>query len=73
MEGLVGVTAIDCNVAAVTVSKSAGEVTPFRLAVMLLVPTPTPVASPLILMVAVAVVAEFQVTVLVMLAVLLSL
>ena len=46
IDGLAGVTAIDCNVAAVTVSTSTGEVTPLKLAVMLLVPTPAPVASP---------------------------
>ena len=46
IDGLAGVTAIDCSVAAVTVSTSAGEVTPLKLAVMLLVPAATPVAIP---------------------------
>ncbi len=73
MEGLAGVTAIDCNVAAVTVNMSTGEVTPLKLAVMLLVPTPTPVARPPEVIVATEVVAEVQVTWLVILAVLLSL
>ena len=59
IDGLAGVTAIDCSVAAVTVSTSAGEVTPLRLAVMLLVPTATPVARPpLAVMVATVVVAR---------------
>jgi hypothetical protein len=73
MLALAGVTAIDRRVAAVTVSTAAGEVTPLRLAVMLLVPTPTPVASPLAAMVATEVVAEFHVTLAVMLPVLESL
>jgi hypothetical protein len=73
MLALAGVTAIDRRVAVVTVSTAAGEVTPLRLAVMLLVPTPTPVASPLAAMVATEVVAEFHVTLPVMLAVLESL
>jgi hypothetical protein len=66
MDGLVGVTAMDCNVAAVTVSTSTGEVTPPKLAVMLLVPTPTPVARPPAAIVATEVVPDVQVTVLVM-------
>ena len=61
-DGVAGVTAIACKVAAVTVSKSVGEVTPLKLAVMLLVPTPTPVARPVALMVAEPGVAEAQVT-----------
>jgi hypothetical protein len=73
MVALDGVTAMDCRVAVVTVSTAAGEVTPFKLAVMLLVPTPVPVASPLAAMVATEVVAEFHVTLAVMLAVLESL
>ena len=52
IEGLTGVIAMDFNVAAVTVSTSAGEVTPVRLAVMLLVPVPTPVAKPAAVIVA---------------------
>ena len=73
MEGLGGVTAMDDSVAAVTVSTSMGEVTPLRLAVMLLVPTPVLVARPPEAMVATVVVTEFHVTVLVMFCVLLSL
>jgi hypothetical protein len=69
IDGLTGVTAIDFKVAAVTVSTSTGEVTPFKLAVMLLVPTATPVARPPdapLVMVATEVVADVQVTVVVM-------
>ena len=62
IDGLIGVTAIDWSVAAVTVSTSTGEVTPVKLAVMLLVPVPTPVARPAALIVATVVVPEFQVT-----------
>ena len=51
-----------CSVAAVTVSTSTAEVTPPRLAVMLLVPGPTPIARPVELIVATAMVAEFQLT-----------
>ena len=65
--------AIDWSVAAVTVSTSAGEVTPVRLAVMLLVPVPTPVAKPAVVIVATVVVPEVQVTWLVMFAVVVSL
>ncbi len=64
---------MDFNVAAVTVNTSTGEVTPVRLAVMLLVPVPTPVASPVELIVATVVVPEVQVTWLVMFAVVVSL
>ena len=60
---------MDFSVAAVTVSTSAGEVTPVKLAVMLLVPVPTPVAKPAVVIVATVVVPEFQVTWLVMFAV----
>ena len=73
IEGLVGVTAIDFSVAAVTANTSAGEVTPVRLAVMLLVPVPTPVAMPAALIVATVVVPELHVTWLVMFAVVVSL
>ena len=73
IDGLAGVTAIDTSVAAVTVSTSAGEVTPLSAAVMLLVPTPAPVARPVVVIVAVVVVAEFHVTVLVITCVELSL
>jgi hypothetical protein len=68
IDGLTGVIAIDCRVAAVTVSTSTGEVTPVKLAVMLLVPMPTPVANPAALIVATVVVAELHVTWLVMFA-----
>ena len=60
-DGFVGVTEIDTSVAGATVNKSAGEVTPLRLAVMLLVPTPTPVAKPPEAIVVTVVVAEFHV------------
>ena len=77
IEGLAGVTAIDCSVAAVTVSTSIGDVTPAeRLAVMLLVPTPTPVATPPpvpLVIVAVVVVPEVHATLVVMFAVVASL
>src|SRR5271163_3447852 len=62
IEGFAGVTAIDCNVAAVTVSK----VEPLMdddVAVIVEVPTPAPLASPAALIVAVAVVPELHVTV----------
>ncbi len=65
--------AIDWSVAAVTVSTSAGEVTPVRLAVMLLVPVPTPVAKPAVVIVATVVVPEIHVTWLVIFAVVVSL
>ena len=63
IDGLTGVTAIDDSVAAVTVSTSAGDVTPLRLAVMLLVPTAAPVARPPAVIVAMAGEAEDHVTV----------
>ena len=62
MEGLVGVTAIDTNWAAVTVRVSLGLVMPPWEAVMPVVPAATPVASPVLLMVATAVFEEVQVT-----------
>ena len=70
---MTGVMAIDWRVAAVTVSTSAGDVTPVRLAVMLLVPVPTPVAKPAVVIVATDVVPEVHVTWLVMFAVVVSL
>ena len=73
IDGLTGVIAMDFNVAAVTVRTSAGDVTPVRLAVILLVPVPTPVASPVALIVATVEVAEFHVTWVVIFAVLVSL
>jgi hypothetical protein len=73
IDGLTGVMAIDCRVAPVTVRTSGGEVMLPKVAVMLLVPVPTPVARPAVLIVATVVVAEFQVTWLVMFAVVVSL
>jgi len=64
IEGFAGVTAIDCNVAAVTVSK----VEPLMdddFAVIVEVPTPAALARPAALIVAVVVVPELHVTVLV--------
>jgi hypothetical protein len=62
IEGFAGVTAIDCSVAAVTVSTVEPEIDD-DVAVMVEVPTPAPVASPDALIVAVAVVPELHVTV----------
>jgi hypothetical protein len=62
IDGFAGVTAIDCNVAAVTVSKVEPLIDD-DVAVMVEVPTPAPVARPIVLIVAVAVVPEVQVTV----------
>jgi hypothetical protein len=64
IDGLAGVTAIDCNVAAVTVSKVEPEIDD-DVAVIVEVPTPAPVARPVALIVAVVVVPELHVTVLV--------
>jgi hypothetical protein len=61
IDGFAGVTAIDTSVAAVTVSVSAGLVTPFSDAVICDVPTPIPVASPAELIVATPGVPEFHV------------
>ena len=61
IEGFAGVTAMDCNVAAVTVRVVEPE-TPPRVALMLLVPAPAPVARPPVVMVALAVVADAHVT-----------
>jgi hypothetical protein len=64
IDGLAGVMAIDCSVAAVTVS----VVEPFTVpeaALMVEVPTPAPVARPAAVMVAVAVFDELHVAVLV--------
>ena len=52
IDGLAGVTAMDCNTGAVTVRTTAGDVMLFKLAVMLLVPGLTPVDSPAVVMVA---------------------
>jgi hypothetical protein len=62
IDGFAGVTAIDCNVAAVTVRSVEPEIDD-EVAVIVEVPTPTPVASPDALIVAVAVVPDDQVTV----------
>jgi methylglyoxal synthase len=62
IEGFAGVTAIDCSVAAVTVSKVEPLIAP-DVALIVEVPTPAPVASPDVLIVAVVVVPDDQVTV----------
>jgi hypothetical protein len=62
IDGFAGVTAIDCNVAAVTVSKVEPLIED-DVAAMVEVPTPAPVASPAALIVAVVVVPDDQVTV----------
>ena len=62
MLGFAGVTAIDCSVAAVTVNTSTGDVTPLKLAVMLLVPAATADARPPAAIVATVGVADVQVT-----------
>src|SRR5580698_2783626 len=72
IDGLAGVTAIDCSVAAVTVN-TVDPLTVFKVALMVLVPTPTPVAKPPAVIVAVAVVPEAHVTEVVRFCVLLSL
>ena len=73
METLLAVIAIDCSVAAVTVSATPFEVTPLCVAVMLLAPTACPVASPPLLIVAAAVFEELHTTELVRFCVLPSL
>jgi hypothetical protein len=62
IDGFAGVTAIDCSVAAVTVSK-VDPLIEDDVAVIVELPTPAPVARPAALIVAVVVVPEFQVTV----------
>ncbi len=64
IDGFAGVTAIDCSVAAVTVSRVEPLIDD-DVAAMVEVPTPAPVARPVVLIVAVAVVPELQLTVLV--------
>jgi hypothetical protein len=64
IDGFAGVTAIDCNVAAVTVSKVEPLIAP-DVAVIVEVPTPAPLARPAALIVAVVVVPDDHVTVLV--------
>jgi hypothetical protein len=61
IDGFAGVTAIDCNVAAVTVNTVEPLIAP-DVALIVEVPTPAPVASPDALIVAVVVVPEVQVT-----------
>ena len=73
IDELGAVMLIEVSVAVVTVSAKVFEVTPLNEAVMFELPTATPVARPVVEMVAAAVLEEFQVTVLVMLAVELSL
>jgi len=70
--GFTGATAIDCRVAAVTVSRVLPLTDP-EVAVIVEVPTPAPDAKPEALMVATDVVAEVQVTLPVKFCVLLSL
>ena len=72
IDGFVGVTAIDCSVAAVTVNVVEPTTGP-SVALMLLVPPPTPVARPPAVIVATVVVPDNHVTVPVTFAVLLSL
>ncbi len=72
-DGFAGVTAIDISVGAVTVITDAADVTPLKVAVMLLVPTATAVANPVVEIVATDVVADAQNTELVMFTMLASL
>ena len=72
IDGLAGVTAMDCRVAAVTVSTVEPTIDP-DVALIVLVPTATAVANPPALMVAVVVVPEAHVTEAVRFCVLLSL
>ena len=72
IEGLAGVTAMETNVGAVTVSTAVLLVMLLEVAVILEVPTLKPVATPLALIEATAPLAEFQVTEFVISAVLLS-
>ena len=60
IEELLALTAIDCSVAAVTVSAKLLEVTPLCAAVILLEPAPTPEAKPAVTVVA-AILEELQV------------
>jgi hypothetical protein len=61
IDGFAGVTAIDCSVAAVTVSTVAPEIDD-DVAVIVEVPTPAPLARPAALIVAVVVVPDDHVT-----------
>ena len=74
IDGLEGVTAMDCRVAAVTVRAPLGLTTLPSVAVICEVPAVTPVARPVLVpMVATALLEEAQVTVVVMFLVLPSL
>jgi len=64
IDGFAGVTAIDCSVAAVTVSTVEPLIAP-DVALIVEVPTPAPVARPAALIVAIDVVPELHVAVLV--------
>ena len=73
IEGLPGVTAMDCRVGAVTVRVIAGLTMVPCVAVICEVPTPAPLAKPVLVpIVATAPVAEAHVTLVVMFCVLLS-
>jgi hypothetical protein len=61
IDGLAGVTAIDTNVAAVTVNVSGGLVTPLNAAVICDVPVAAPLARPPAVIVATLVVADTHV------------
>ena len=61
MDGFAGVTAMDCRIAAVTVSEVEPEIE-FRVALMVLLPVLFAVAKPPVAMVATPVVADAQVT-----------
>ena len=61
MEGVAGVTAIDCRFGAVTVSRVEPEIA-FRVALTVLLPVPFAVAKPPVAMVATPVVADAHVT-----------
>ena len=62
IDAVAGVTAIETKTAGVTVSVTPGEVTPPRLAVIVVGPAAIPVATPEELIVAVAVLEDVQVT-----------
>lgn len=62
IEELAALIVIDCSVAAVTVTATAFDVTPFCEAVMFVEPTPFAFARPLTLIVATAVLEEIHVT-----------
>ena len=72
IDGLAGVTAIDSNVGAVTVSPVEPLIDP-EVALIVVLPAATPVARPALVIVATAVFVELHVTELVRFCVLLSL